>query len=128
MSLRSVIRIMIVDDMATSRGLLVQGLEAAEIQHYDYCADGITAMKKISASPVNLVISDYNMPGMDGLQLLKALREQKSTRSIGFILVTGSEDRDLIQKGRVLGLNNYLKKPFTPASLKACIEAVVGRL
>ena len=128
MSLKDVIRIMVVDDMSTSRGLIIQGLDAAGVKHYDFCNDGLTAMKKISASPVNLVISDYNMPNMDGLQLLKALREQNSTRGVGFILVTGSEDPQLVENGRRLGLNNFLKKPFTPQSLKACIEAVVGRL
>ena len=128
MALKDTIRIMVVDDMSTSRGLLIQGLDHMGIKNYEFAGDGLTAMQKISANPVNLVVSDYNMPNMNGLQLLKSLREQKATRGIGFILVTGSEDPKLIDAGRKLGLNNFLKKPFTPQSLKACIEAVVGKL
>lgn len=128
MALRDQIRIMVVDDMATSRGLITQALDKMHIKHYNSCNDGVTAMKSIAANPVHLVISDYNMPGMDGLGLLQALRQHKPTQGIGFILVTGSEDGGVLEKGKKLGLNNYLKKPFTPQSMKACIEAVVGKL
>ena len=69
-----------------------------------------------------------NMPGLDGLGLLKGLREHKPTSRIGFILVTGSADKTLIERGRQYSLNNYVTKPFTVTSLKGAIEAVVGRL
>jgi len=68
------------------------------------------------------------MPGLDGLGLLKGLREHKPTSRIGFILVTGSADKTLIERGRQYSLNNYVTKPFTVTSLKGAIEAVVGRL
>ncbi len=128
MSLREQLRVMVVDDMATSRGLIIQALDKIGIKRHDFAKNGETAMKSVSANPVHLVISDYNMPGMDGLALLKALREFKPTSRIGFIMVTGSEDAGVVAKGRALGMNNYLKKPFTPESLKRCIEAVVGKL
>jgi two-component system chemotaxis response regulator CheY len=69
-----------------------------------------------------------NMPGLDGLGLLKGLREHKPTSGVGFILVTGSADKTLIERGRAYRLNNYVTKPFTVTSLKGAIEAVVGRL
>lgn len=128
MALRDQIRIMVVDDMSTSRGLITQALDAMGVRQVGSAIDGHGAMQILEKSPVHLVISDYNMPGMDGLQLLHALRTHPKSKSVGFILITGRADREIIETGRKLGMNNFLKKPFTPQELKACIEAVVGRL
>lgn len=128
MSLKSSLKVMIVDDMGVSRGLLVQAIEEIGIWKNQAENDGRAALQKLIADPVHLVLSDYNMPGMDGLELLRALRQNKSTARIGFILVTGSPTPDLVAKGRALGLNNIIKKPFSTASLKQCIESVVGPL
>lgn len=128
MSLREQLKIMVVDDMSVSRGLIIQALEAMGIKNIEYCADGQSAFKKLAAAPVHLVISDYNMPGADGLQLLAGLRNYKTTQRIGFILITGTATAEVIEKGNSLGMNNYIKKPFSPEQLKACIERVVGRL
>jgi two-component system chemotaxis response regulator CheY len=128
MSLKASLRVMIVDDMGVSRGLLVQAIEEIGIWKNQAENDGQSALQKLIADPVHLVLSDYNMPGMDGLQLLQALRQNKSTARIGFILVTGSPTPDLVAKGKSFGLNTIIKKPFSTASLKQCIESVVGRL
>ncbi|MAW78885.1 MAG: hypothetical protein CMI63_01505 [Parvularcula sp.] len=128
MALKDVIKVMVVDDMTVSRGLLESGLDQIGVRHVDYQKDGKEALKALAAKPAHLIISDYNMPNMDGLGLLKALRENEKTQKIGFILVTGSEDAKVIDKGKALGMNNYLKKPFTADSLRACIEAVLGPL
>ncbi len=128
MALRNQIRIMVVDDMSTSRGLITQALDSFGISNVASAADGTTALQTIQSAPVHLVISDYNMPGMDGLHLLHALRQNPPTKGTGFILITGRADKEIVDKGRQLGMNNFLKKPFTPQELHACIEAVVGRL
>ena len=128
MSLKDSLRVMIVGDMGVSRGLLVQAVEEMGIWKNQAENDGRAALQKLIADPVHLVLSDYNMPGMDGLQLLQALRQNRSTARIGFILVTGNPTPDLVSKGKALGLNNIIKKPFTTASMKQCIESVVGRL
>ncbi len=128
MALRDQLRILVVDDMSTSRGLIMQALDAMGIRQVGYAADGKSALQILEAKPVHLVISDYNMPGMDGLQFLQAMRKNPRTKGLGFILITGRADRELIDTGRRLGMNNFIKKPFTPPELKACIEAVVGRL
>lgn len=128
MALRDQLRIMVVDDMSTSRGLITQALDAMGIRQVGYATDGPGALQILEKAPVHLVISDYNMPGMDGLQLLHALRSNPRTRGLGFILITGRADREIIETGKRLGMNNFLKKPFTPQELRACIEAVVGRL
>ncbi len=128
MALRDQLRIMVVDDMSTSRGLITQALDTMGIRQVGYASDGPGALDAIGKSPVHLVISDFNMPGMDGLQLLHALRSDARTKGIGFILITGRADKQIIDNGRRLGMNNFLKKPFTPQELRTCIEAVVGRL
>lgn len=128
MALRDQIRIIVVDDMSTSRGLITQALDGFGIRQVVSAADGPSALEKIAAWPVHLVISDMNMPGMTGLELLKTLRTAPQTKGVGFLLITGRADRDIIEAGRRLGMNNYLKKPFQPDDLRRAIEAVAGRL
>ena len=128
MSLRDQLRVMVVDDMSTSRGLITQALDAMGIRNVASAADGASALRLIETSPVHLVISDYNMPQMSGLHLLHALRSAPRTAKVGFLLITGRADRDIIEHGRRLGMNNFVKKPFQPQDLKSAIEAVVGRL
>ncbi|MEM8654180.1 MAG: response regulator [Pseudomonadota bacterium] len=128
MALRDQIRIMVVDDMSTSRGVIVQALEALGVRHISTAADGANALTLLARNPVHLVISDYNMPNMDGLKLLHSLRAGPKTRGLGFILITGRAEQQIIDHGRKMGMNNYLKKPFEANQLRHCIEAVVGPL
>ena len=128
MPLRDQLRILVVDDMSTSRGLMTQALDAMGLRHVRFAADGQSAIVALEREPSHLVISDYNMPGMDGLRLLQALWAEARTKGIGFILITGRAEAEIIQNGRRLGMNNFLRKPYTPQDLRGCIEAVVGRL
>ena len=128
MSLRDQIRVLVVDDMSTSRGLIAQALDAYGIRNVTTAENGMDALKAIAIRPVHLVISDYYMPQMDGLQLLHQLRASPKTKSIGFILITGRAEQEIINHGKQLGMNNYLKKPFEQSGLRSCIETVVGRL
>lgn len=126
MPLRDVIRVMVVDDTSVSRALIVQALEAMRVRNIEHARDGQSALRALVGRPAHLVLSDHNMPGMSGLDLLKALRTTPSTAKIGFILITGRPDRDLIAQGQKLGMNNFIAKPFTTQSLRGCIEDVVG--
>ncbi|WP_339107208.1 response regulator [Thioclava sp. GXIMD4216] len=128
MALRDQLKVMVVDDMSTSRGLILQALDAMGIRQVGYAVDGPGALSILEKTPVHLVISDYNMPGMDGLQLLHAIRKNPKTQRSGFILITGRADKEIIENGKKLGMNNFIKKPFQPQDLRNCIEAVVGRL
>ncbi len=128
MALRDQLRVLVVDDMSTSRGLITQALEGMGIGSIATAADGPSALQTIERSPVHLVISDFNMPGMDGLALLHALRNGAKTAGVGFLLITGRADKEIIDRGRALKMNNFIAKPFQPNDLKAAIEAIVGRL
>ena len=128
MSLKDSLSVMVVDDMSTSRSIIIMALEEIGICKIDFRKDGAEALQALAVRPVHLVISDYNMPGLDGLGLLKALRDFKSTARIGFILVSGRIDADLLNRGRALGMNNYIAKPFSTAQLRDCLQAVVGPL
>ena len=128
MALRDTLTVMVVDDMTTSRGLITMALEEMGLKHVDFAPGGQEALRSLVAKPVHLVISDYNMPGMDGLQLLEAVRTNRSTSRMGFILISGRLDTTILESGRKLGMNNCIKKPFSTPQLKSCIEAVVGPL
>ncbi|MBG1233213.1 response regulator [Aestuariivirga litoralis] len=122
------LRVMVADDTTVSRMLICDGLWSFGIKDVQVAQDGEQALKLMMTSPCHLVISDYNMPKMDGIQLLQALRQNAPTKSVGFILVTGRGDRALIESGKRFGLNNFLPKPFTNESLRLCVEQVVGKL
>lgn len=128
MSLRDSLQIMVVDDMAVSRALIEQSLNEMGVMHVSAENDARAAFGKLTTAPVHLVISDMNMPGMNGLQLLESLRNNRSTQRIGFILITGTPSAEVLKRGQELGANNMVKKPFTTATLRDSIERVVGRL
>lgn len=128
MSLAERLQVMVVDDTTVSRALIVGALNEMGVGRVSIAKDGKQALQALMSHPVHLVISDMNMPGLDGLGLLKGLREYTPTSKMGFILISGSADRTLIERGRQYRLNNFVTKPFTTASLKSAIEAVVGRL
>ncbi|MGR3541263.1 MAG: response regulator [Hasllibacter sp.] len=128
MPLADRLRVVAVDDMATSRGVLVQTLERLGVRRVSAVASASEAIDRIAADDAHLVLCDRVMPGMGGLDLLRHLRGQPSTRGIGFILVSGRLDAETVENGRGLGLNNILPKPFGPDELRRAVEAVVGPL
>ena len=128
MSLKEKIRILVVDDTATSRGLILNAIQQIGIKNYSSAEDGQDALNNMANTPYHLVISDYNMPNMDGLGLLKEMRSNPQSQRTGFIMITGTKDPKVIARGKELGMNNYIEKPITLQGLKSCIEAVTGPL
>ena len=128
MTAASKLQVMVVDDTSVSRMLMTESLQEIGITNLALAKDGADALAQIKAKPVHLVISDQYMPNLDGLGLLKALRTSPPHAKVGFILVTGSPDKSLVERGRQMGLNNFIAKPYTTKTIRGAIEAVVGRL
>jgi two-component system chemotaxis response regulator CheY len=124
----SSIKVLVVDDQLTIRSLVRGGLQQLGFKDIEEAPDGEEALRHLIVKPVQLVISDYNMPKLDGLNLLRAIRTHEPIKKTAFIMLTGRADKELVQKAVQHGVNNYLVKPFTIATLKEKIEAVFGSL
>lgn len=124
----SSINVLIVDDQGTMRSLIRTSLQQLGFSDMRDAADGEAALRAMIERPAQLVISDFNMPKLDGLGLLRAIRAHPPTAKSAFIMLTGRADKELVQRAVQFGVNNYLVKPFTVATLKEKIQAVFGPL
>ena len=128
MPLASVLKVMIADDQQTSRLLIRSALSDIGITNVAMAKAGDEALQMVMKSPVHLVISDYHMPKLNGVELLRAVRAHGPTQKSAFFLLTGSEDTEFLKLAMSLKVNNYLKKPVSVPELKKKIEAVFGVL
>ncbi len=124
----SAIHTLIVDDQQSMRSLVRTSLQQLGFREFREAADGEAGLREMIAKPAHLVISDFNMPKLDGLGLLRAVRAHPPTAGAAFIMLTGRADRELVQRAVQFGVNNYLVKPFTVAQLKDKLEGVFGPL
>lgn len=124
----SAIKVLVVDDQMTMRALVRSALQQIGMTDVADAVDGEDGLKQLAARPVELIISDYNMPKVDGLEFLKSVRGNERTKKSAFIMLTGRSDKELVQRAVQYGVNNYLAKPFTTAELKKKIEQVFGVL
>lgn len=126
----SSLTILVVDDQQTIRSLARMALEQLKIGEILEASDGEEALKVILTrkTPIHLIISDYNMPNLNGLSLLRAVRAHPPISKTAFIMLTGRADKQMVLTAVEHGVNNYLVKPFTPESMREKIEAVIGAL
>ncbi len=124
----SAIKVLVVDDQLTMRALIRSALQEIGIRDIADAGDGEEGIKSLLGRPAHLVISDFNMPKMDGLGFLRAVRVNEATKKSAFIMLTGRADKDLVQRAIQFGVNNYITKPFSPAQLRQKIEEVFGPL
>ena len=124
----SAIKVMVVDDQTSMRAMIRRTLQDLGFKDIRDKAGPAEALDAIRADRVHLIISDFNMPDMDGLQFLEAVRGDPVIGKTVFIMLTGSADRDIVQRAAALGVNNYVVKPFAPAALKEKLERVFGAL
>ena len=122
------LKVLIVDDQKSVRQVTRMTLEEIGVRHIHEAENGVKAIDTATLQPLDLIISDYNMPEMDGLGLLRAVRGHPAARRVPFILVTGRGDKELVVKAAQAGANNYVVKPFTADILKQKIEQVIGKL
>ena len=119
---------LVVDDQQTMRSLVRTGLQQLGFRTIYEAPDGEEGLRQMLSRPIHLVISDYNMPKLDGLGLLRAIRSHPPIQKTAFIMLTGRADKELVQRAVQFGVNNYLVKPFTVGTLKEKIEAIFGVL
>ncbi len=124
----SAIRALVVDDQQTIRSLVRNGLKEIGVNEVEEGFDGEDGLRHLFAGRFNLVISDYNMPRLDGLGFLRAVRATPQMKSVAFIMLTGRADAELVTRAQQFGVNNYLVKPFTVATLREKMEEVFGVL
>lgn len=128
MPVASSLSVLVVDDQGTMRALVRQGLQQIGFQTMREAADGEAGLRSLITQPADLVISDFNMPNLDGLGFLRAIRSHPPIATTAFIMLTGRADKELVARAVQYGVNNYLVKPFTVAQLKGKIEGVFGAL
>jgi two-component system chemotaxis response regulator CheY len=124
----SAIHTLVVDDQLSMRALIRNSLQQIGIREIREASDGEAGLREMISRPAHLIISDFNMPNLDGLGLLRAVRAHPPTQGVAFIMLTGRADRDLVARAVQFGVNNYLVKPFTVAQLKEKLEGVFGPL
>jgi two-component system, chemotaxis family, chemotaxis protein CheY len=122
------IKVMVVDDQTSMRAMIRRTLQDLGFKDVRDKAGPVEALGAIRSDRVHLIISDYNMPDMDGLQFLEEVRKDPIIGKTVFIMLTGSADREIVQRAAALGVNNYVVKPFSAAALKDKIERVFGEL
>ena len=113
MPVAGAIKVLVVDDQNSVRQMTRMALEEIGFRHIHEAENGVQAMETAAVQPLDLIISDYNMPEMDGLGLLRAVRGHPVARKVPFIMLTGRGDRELVVKAAQAGVNNYLVKVVT---------------
>jgi two-component system chemotaxis response regulator CheY len=118
--------ILVVDDQSTMLRIERNLLEQLGFKSIDTALDGPTALRKARATRFGLIISDWNMDPMTGLEFLKEVRADPDLKSTPFIMVTAESKTENVVMAKQAGVNNYVVKPFNAATLKKKIAAVIG--
>ena len=119
------IRILIVDDFSTMRRIVKNLLNDLGFFNTSEADDGSSALVELRKGPFDLVITDWNMPGMPGLDLLKAVRADKRLAKLPVLMLTAEAKREQIVEAAQAGVNGYVIKPFTAATLKEKIDKIL---
>ena len=118
--------ILIVDDYKTMLRIIRNLLKQLGFDNVDEATDGSAALHKLREKPFSLVISDWNMEPMTGLQLLKEVRSDQKLKEMPFIMVTAESKTDNVIAAKAAGVSNYIVKPFNAATLKTKLSSVLG--
>lgn len=118
------LRFLVVDDFATMRRIVRNLLKDLGFNHVEEAEDGQDALNKLQQAPFDFVISDWNMPNMDGLQLLTAIRSQPAWRTMPVLMVTAEAKKENIIAAAQAGASGYVVKPFTAATLEEKLNKI----
>jgi len=121
-------KILVVDDFSTMRRIIKNLLRDLGFTNTDEADDGNTALPMLKTGKYDFLVTDWNMPGMTGIELLKTVRADESLKSLPVLMVTAEAKRDQIVAAAQAGVNGYVVKPFTAAVLKEKIEKIFERI
>lgn len=119
-------KILVVDDFSTMRRIVKNALKALNYTNTEEAEDGVSALEKLRSDRFDLIVCDWNMPGMTGIDLLRAVRADARLRATPFLMVTAEAKRENIVEAIQAGVNNYIVKPFTPATFGEKLSAIFG--
>ena len=122
----SSISVLVVDDQLTMRALIRNALQQIGFKDIREAPDGEEALKNLLAKPANLVISDFNMPKMDGLSLVRALRALPAYTRTPILLLTTESSDQMKAQGKAAGATGWLVKPFDPTKLLEVVRRCIG--
>jgi two-component system chemotaxis response regulator CheY len=122
------IKILVVDDFATMRRIVKNILQQLGYTNVDEAEDGAQAFEKIQAGGVDFVITDWNMPVMDGFSLLKRIRSDSSLTKLPILFITAEAEKEKVVSAIQAGVNNYIVKPFTAEVLKEKMDKIFEKL
>lgn len=118
--------VLIVDDYKTMLRIIGNLLKQLGFTNIDEASDGGDAYKKMQEKPYGLVISDWNMTPVSGLDLLRSVRKDEKLKKTPFIMITAESKTENVVTAKEAGVDNYIVKPFNAATLKTKISAIFG--
>ena len=121
-------KILIVDDFSTMRRIVKNLLRDLGFTNTSEADDGLTALPMLQTGKFDFLVTDWNMPGMQGIDLLKAVRADANLASLPVLMVTAESKKDQIVEAAQAGVNGYVVKPFTAATLKEKIDKIFERI
>lgn len=121
-------KILVVDDFSTMRRIIKNLLRDLGFTNIHEADDGITALPMLKGGGFDFLVSDWNMPGMTGIDLLRAVRADANLKALPVLMVTAESKREQIIEAAQAGVNGYVVKPFTAATLKEKIEKIFERI
>ena len=121
-------KILIVDDFSTMRRIIKNLLRDLGFSNTHEADDGATALPMLKSGDYDFLVTDWNMPGMQGIDLLKAVRADTKLSSLPVLMVTAESKRDQIVEAAQAGVNGYIVKPFTAQTLKEKIDKIWERI
>lgn len=121
-------KILIVDDFSTMRRIIKNLLRDLGFNNTQEADDGQTAWPMLQGGNFDFLVTDWNMPGMPGIDLLKAVRGDEKLQSLPVLMVTAEAKRDQIVEAAQAGVNGYIVKPFTAQTLKEKIDKIFERI
>ena len=124
MTISKDIKILVVDDSVGIRLAARKVFQNLGFKNVSLADDGTTALEELKKETYDLVVADWNMPQMSGVDLLHAMREDSSLKNIPFLLVTGEENQDSLMEAIRAGINNFMKKPYDAKVLSEKIERI----